>query len=485
MTRLNKVRSRTRNTGDLVSVEQIASSLANDNIRIAVQYVPTDKLIRPKRQLKKHDDKKIALLGASILENGLLRPILVDENFRIVAGCAVWMAATHIGLAQVPVVQVTHLSEEQLRIYAIADNQMVNSSPWNLEVLGDEFQDLGIISLGLPEGLKLELSGFTTSQIDDMIIGKGEPEVSKADKLQIGSSVCRAGDIYEMGPHRLICGDALQAETYATLMQGDRAQMVISDPPYNVPINGHVAGKGKFAEFAQASGEMSSAEFTQFLMFSFSNVAYVSVDGSVHYHFMDWRHIREIVDAGCSVYDEHKNVIVWDKGRASQGAFYRSQHELVFVFKKGKAPHINNFGLGETGRFRANVQCYKPPSNFARKSDPGQGGHPTIKSVAMFADFIRDCSKRGGIILDCFAGAGTTLLAAELTGRQARLIEIDPGYCDLAIRLWQKKTGKQAVLAATGQSFDTLAILRDADAPVDAESNNHADLTSDQGGNDV
>lgn len=460
MTRLNKVRTRTRAADRLVAVEQVPAPLANDNIRIAVQYVPTDKLTLPKRQLKKHDDKKIALLGASILENGLLRPILVDEKLRIVSGSAVWMAATHIGMAEVPVVQVAHLSEEQLRIYAIADNQMANTSPWNLEILGDEFRDLGIVSLGLPEGLKLELSGFATSQIDDMIIGKAEPEFSEAEELQVGSSVCRAGEIYELGPHRIICGDALQAQTYVSLMQGNRAQMVISDPPYNVQINGHVAGKGKFAEFAQASGEMTSPEFTQFLTTAFSHTADVSVNGSIHYHFMDWRHMREILDAGCSVYDEHKNLIIWDKGRASLGTFYRSQHELVFVFKKGKAPHINNFSLGDTGRFRTNLQGYPPPSNFARKSDPGQGGHPTIKSVAMFADFMRDCSKRGGIILDCFAGAGTTLLAAELTGRQSRLIEIDPGYCDLAIRLWQEKTGNQAVLAATGESFDVLAERR-------------------------
>ncbi len=481
MTRLNKVRTRTRAADRLVTVEQVPSPLASDNIRISVQYVPTEKLILPKRQLKKHDDKKIALLGASILENGLLRPILVDEKLRIVSGSAVWMAAAQIGMTAVPVVQVMHLSEEQLRIYAIADNQMANTSPWNLEILGDEFQDLGIISLGLPEGLKLELSGFSASQIDDMVIGKAEPEPNYVDEAPTGSSVCRAGEIYELGHHRIICGDALQAQTHEALMQGDRAQMVISDPPYNVQINGHVAGKGKFAEFAQASGEMSSTEFTQFLTTAFSHAADASTDGSIHYHYIDWRHMREMLDAGSDVYDEHKNVIVWDKGRGGQSAFYRSQHELVFVFKKGKAPHINNFGLGETGRFRTNVQCYQPPSNFARKSDPGQGGHPTIKSVAMFADFMRDCSKRGGIILDCFAGAGTTLLAAELTGRKARLIEIDPGYCDLAIRLWQEKTGKQALLVATRESFDALAIVRN----VDAEVNDTADLTSDEGGNDA
>lgn len=482
MTRLKKVRSRTRSTTNLGAIEQIPSPLANDNVRIAITYVTADKLTLPKRQLKKHDDKKIATLSASIVENGLLRPILVDKNFRIVSGSAVWKAAVHIGMAEVPVVQVTHLSEEQLRIYAIADNQMANTSTFILENLAAEFQELSIISLGLPEGLKLELSGFATSQIDDMIIGKAEHEPTDVDEAP---TVCRAGEIYELGPHRIICGDALQAQTYVSLMQGDRAQMVISDPPYDVKINGNVAGKGKFAEFAQASGEMSSPEFTQFLTTAFSHTGDVSVDGSIHYHFMDWRHMREILDAGCSVYDEHKNVIVWDKGRGGQSSFYRSQHELVFVFKKGKAPHINNFNLGETGRFRTNVQSYPPPSNFARKSDPGQGGHPTIKSVAMFADFMRDCSKRGGIILDCFAGAGTTLLAAELTGRKARLIEIDPGYCDLAIRLWQEKTGKQAVLATTGESFDTLAMLRNADAAADAEANHCAVLTSDEGGDDA
>lgn len=451
-----KVRSRVRATADEVS----PPALANDNIRIAVNYVATDKLVPPRRQLKKHDAKKLALLGASILEHGLLRPILVDSEQNIVAGCAVWMAAKEIGMAEVPVVEVTHLSREQLRIYAIADNQLANISPWNIELLSEEFRELSDISLDLPEGLNLELTGFAASEIDDLVIVRPESDGVDDGALPTRPAVCRAGEIWQLGHHRLICGDALKAETYAALMPGEHAQIVISDPPFNVPVSGHVAGKGKFAEFAQASGEMSSAEFTEFLTTAFGHVANVSIDGSIHYHFMDWRHMREMLDAGAAVYDEHKNLIIWDKGRGAQGAFYRSQHELVFVFKKGKTPHINNFGLGETGRYRTNVQTYAPPSNFARRSDPGQGGHPTIKNVAMFADFMRDCSKRGGIVLDCFGGAGTTLLAAELTGRKARLVEIDPGYCDLTIRLWQEKTGKAAVLAATGESFDALAAER-------------------------
>jgi DNA modification methylase len=250
---------------------------------------------------------------------------------------------------------------------------------------------------------------------------------------------------------------------FGQLMAGELAQMVITDPPYNVPIDGHVCGLGKVkhAEFAMASGEMSEAEFESFLSAALGNLAAFSRDGSIHYVFMDWRHIAEILAAGRSAYTELKNLVVWNKDNGGMGAFYRSKHELVFVFKKGRAKHINNFELGQHGRYRTNVWDYAGISSLGDGRAEQLAMHPTVKPVALIADAIRDCSKRGGIVLDAFGGSGTTLIAAEETGRKARLVEIDPRYADVTVRRWQKMTGKQALLDSSGVPFDELEGNRD------------------------
>jgi DNA modification methylase len=246
-------------------------------------------------------------------------------------------------------------------------------------------------------------------------------------------------------------------------MAGEFAQMVITDPPYNVPIDGHVCGLGKVrhAEFAMASGEMSQAQFEAFLSTALGNLAAFSRDGSIHYVFMDWRHMEEILAAGRSAYSEFKNLVVWNKDNGGMGAFYRSKHELVFVFKKGTAKHINNFELGQHGRYRTNVWDYAGISSLGPDRDEQLAMHPTVKPVALIADAIRDCSKRRGIILDAFGGSGTTLIAAEQTGRKARIVEIAPAYADVTVRRWQAMTGKQAVLASSRVAFDDLEGHRD------------------------
>jgi hypothetical protein len=234
---------------------------------------------------------------------------------------------------------------------------------------------------------------------------------------------------------------------------------VIADSPYNVKINGHVSGTGSFTEFAMASGEMSGAGFTDFLTSAFNHLAHYSIDGSIHFQFMDWRHMGEMLAAGGAAYSELKNLLIWNKGSAGLGTFYRSQHELVFAWKSGAQPHINNFGLGETGRWRSNVLDYPGCAGFRKGRNEDLADHPTVKNLTMIADLIRDRSKRGGIVLDSF-GAGTTLIAAERTGRRGRLIELDPHYCDVTVRRWHKRSGKTATLAATGQTFDEVASAR-------------------------
>jgi hypothetical protein len=234
--------------------------------------------------------------------------------------------------------------------------------------------------------------------------------------------------------------------------------MLVTDPPFNVPIAGHAMGRGKVRHrnFMQASGEMSAAEFTRFLEKAITCFIEFSADGSIHDIFMDWRHLPELLGAGLSQYSEWKNLLVWNKTNAGQGSFYRSKHELIAVFKNGTGAHVNNFGLGKQ-RYRTNVLDYPGVNSLhpARKGDLAL--HPTVKPLALIADLIRDCSKRHGIILDPFGGSGTTMLAAERTGRVARLIELDPLYVDVAVRRWEVFSGTAARHAGSGRSFEEIA----------------------------
>jgi len=285
-----------------------------------------------------------------------------------------------------------------------------------------------------------------------------EPGTEDPDDVQVEAvleePVSQLGDLWQLGEHRLLCGDALDAASYAAVLDGEQAQMSISDVPYNVPIDGHVCGGGKIKhrEFAMASGEMSPAEFTAFLGKYFAHTHAALIDGGISFAFIDWRHAPELLAAAAPRFEAPRQMCVWVKDNAGMGTFYRSQHELVYAFKKGSAPHINNFELGQHGRYRTNVWNY--PGVNSGKGRQLLALHPTVKPVSLIADAIRDCSHRKGIVLDSFAGSGTILIAAERTGRRARAIELDPGYVDVAVQRWQRVTGKKAVLAATGQTWD-------------------------------
>jgi DNA modification methylase len=271
-----------------------------------------------------------------------------------------------------------------------------------------------------------------------------------------GAAVSRHGDMWRLGEHLLLCGDALSTEPYERLLAGEKAQLVIADAPYNVRINGNVTSKSLHREFLMASGEMSSKDYTDFLTRAFANLITFSEDGSIHFLFIDWRHLAELLAAG-EQFTELKNLICWNKQTAGMGSFYRSQHELIFAFKNGSKPHINNFGLGEKGRHRSNIWDYPGLSGWGRARDSELAMHPTVKPLAMIADAIKDCSKKNGIVLDCFGGSGTTLIAAERTGRRARLIELDPLYVDVIIRRFEAATGRKALLDHCGRSFESVA----------------------------
>jgi len=427
---------------------------------LTVEYRPITTLKPHPRNPRTHSKKQVRKIADSINAFGWTNPILIDDNGGVIAGHGRIQAAELLGITTVPTIRIEHLTEAQKHAYILADNRLAEEAGWDRDLLTLELKYV----IELDASFDLTLTGFEMGEIDVLI---DEPPDTKADALPpidtTAPLVSQPGDLWMLGRHRLLCGDALKPESYVTLMGNDRAQMVFTDPPYNVPIDGHVCGLGgiKHREFAMAAGEMSETEFIAFLNTVFARLTENSVDGAIHYVCMDWRHVFEVMSAARPVYAEFKNLCVWAKGNGGMGAFYRSQHELVFVLKHGSAPHVNNFELGQHGRYRTNVWQYPGISSMGAGRTEALKMHPTVKPVAMVADAIKDCSKRNGIILDPFAGSGTTVIAAEQTGRIAYAMELDPIYVDTAIRRWQELTGEAAILTATGQSFEQRALERE------------------------
>ncbi len=409
------------------------------------------------RNARTHSRKQVKQIARSIKRFGFTNPVLIDGENLIIAGHGRVEAALQLQMRSVPCLRVDHLSPAEIRAYMIADNQIALNAGWDEELLGLELKELQTIDADFD----LELTGFSIAEIDHLIESgtPSEPNDPADDRLPEdldGPPRCRPGDIYRLGDHRLISGDARDRDVVTALMDGERAQMVFTDPPYNVPIAGHVSGLGatQHREFAMASGEMSVAEFVAFLKASFRILVEFSVDGSIHFICMDWRHLAETQTAAEGVYAELKNLIVWVKDNGGMGTFYRSRHELIFAFKNGAEPHVNSFELGQHGRYRTNVWEYKGVNT--RKAGRGEelSLHPTVKPVAMIADAIRDVSGRNGLVLDLFGGSGSTLIAAHKTGRRARLCELDPIYCDRTIRRWERYAKDDAVQVACGLPED-------------------------------
>jgi DNA modification methylase len=428
-----------------------------DNIHpdldLAIVYRRVDEMTPAARNPRTHTRKQIQQIADSIARFGFVTPILIDADGTIIAGHGRVAAAALLGLDRVPTVRLDHMTEPQRRAYALADNKLAENAGWDRELLALELQYLDDLDLDFD----LSVTGFEIGEIDLLLDDPGpDPAVDQVPPVDASApAVSRPGDLWRLGRHRLLCGDATDAEAYDQLLAGEPAQMVFIDPPYNLRIDGHVCGSGaiKHREFAMAAGEMSEAEFTGFLQTVFGHLAAHSADGAIHFVCMDWRHLFEVLTAGRAVYSELKNVCIWNKSSAGMGSFYRSQHELVLVFKAGTAPHINTFELGQYGRHRSNVWDHPGvgPINGGRRDELAL--HPTVKPVQLVADAILDCSHRRGLVLDAFAGAGTTVIAAERTGRQAYAMELDPTYVDTTIRRWQQFTGDQAVHAETGRSF--------------------------------
>lgn len=435
--------------------EYIPDNLNVENVSISS--------IKPyKNNPKIHNNKQVQQIMNSITEFKFTSPILIDEHNEILAGHGRYLAAQKLGLNEVPAIKLPHLTEAQKKAYRIADNKLTENGEWDFNLLKIELQDIE----NLDFGCSLDITGFDVGEIDVILdTSLSDKEVKLDEKANAvpfipeDEIISKEGDIWQLGDHKIICGNSLIEETYKKLLENKKADMIFTDPPYNVKVEGHICGNGKYhhKEFAMASGEMSENEFQDFLTKNFTLLKEFSKDGSLHYICMDWRHIKEIILAG-SIYDKFENLCVWNKSNGGMGSLYRSKHELVFIFQNGLNQHLNNIELGKHGRYRTNVWDYPGVNSFTNNDNLKL--HPTVKPMEMVRDAILDITKRNGIVLDTFLGSGTTLIAAEKSNRICYGIELEPLYVDTTIRRWQDLTKKSAVHVQTGKTYGELLKIK-------------------------
>jgi DNA modification methylase len=430
-------------------------SIASPRLPRALIYRTPGSIQINERNARVHSKRQIQKIAKSIAAFGHIVPIVVDEKQVVLKGHATLEAAKFLGLATVPTITVSGLSDSQKRAFMIADNRLAQDAGWNYEVLGSEFEELS--DLLRPIDLDLSITGFDPAEIDIILRDHGPTKPDPGDAIPAvePNPVARPGDLWRLRDHHILCGDARSAADLDRLLAEARARLVFTDPPYNVRIAGHVQGRGrvKHREFAFASGEMTDDEYVNFLSQSCRNIARVCVDGAIAFICTDWRHFEALLKAARTASAELKNVIVWNKTSPGQGTFYRSQHELILAWKVGSGPHINAFELGQHGRMRSNVWTYPGANSFRAGRHDELAMHPTLKPVALVADAIRDCSLKGDLVLDVFLGSGTTIMAAEKVGRRGFGMEYDPAYVDVSIRRWQQYTRADAVLLADGRTF--------------------------------
>ena len=410
------------------------------------------------RNARTHSKRQLKQIVSSMKAFGFTNPVLIDERDMLIAGHGRIVAARTLGIAQIPSIRITHLSDAGRRALMLADNKIALNAGWDNELLANELADLSEMELSFD----IDLTGFEIGEVDIII---GDASDGTQDEAEIAPEpdpdatvITRRGDLWQLGSHKILCGDAPNPDHVKRLMGNELVDVGFTDPPYNVKINGHVSGAGKIKhrEFAEAAGEMSREAFTAFLKESLALGAAYSRSGAVWFTCMDWRHIGELLAAGEEVFDAFLNLCVWSKTNGGMGSLYRSQHELVFVFRKGGKTHRNNVQLGRFGRNRTNVWTYAGVNTFRDGRMEELKAHPTAKPVAMIKDALLDVSKRGDIVLDPFMGGGATLIAAERSSRKARGLEIDPAYFDVILRRWRKETGREPVRAGDGKTLTQL-----------------------------
>jgi DNA modification methylase len=435
--------------------------MKSQTAELSIRYQPIRNLKHNPRNSRTHSPRQIRQIADSIRAFGFNNPVLVDKDNTIIAGHGRVAAAKLLGMTDVPTIRLDSLSTDQIRAYVITDNRLAEKAGWDKSILAIEFQQL----LNVESEFDITVTGFEIPEID-LILSAEETEPDPDDLFEVDEAsepITQPEDLWELGKHRILCGTALEQECYARLLGKKRrvADVVFVDPPFNVRVDGNVSGNGTIhhREFQMASGEMNEFQFISFLTSSLKLLASNSATGSVHFVCMDWRHMGELLSAGRQVYESLLNVCVWVKNNGGMGSFYRSRHELVFVFRNGKGKHRNNIQLGQYGRNRTNVWEYAGINTLSKVGEEGNllALHPTVKPVAMVADALLDCSAPGDIVLDAFLGSGSTVIAAERTGRLCYGIELDPIYVDTAIKRWQRYTGNHAVHLASGKRFDDIA----------------------------
>jgi len=391
---------------------------------LSVKYVPISSLRSNPHNARVHTPRQVRQIGRSLEAFDFIVPVLTDANNNIIAGHGRVLAAKQCGWHEVPVIRLEHLSEAQAQAFAIADNRLTEVSTWDGRLLAEILSGLAECELDFD----IEATGFSMIEIDlriESLSGAAARSPDPDDHLPSAvnrPSATKAGDLWVLGKHRILCGDSRDQRSYDTLTQRALARMVFTDPPYNVRIDGHATGRGRIRhrEFAMGSGEMSEREFADFLVSVLQLLARHCAQGSLHYLCIDWRHLSTLLQAGQQAYTELKNICVWVKDQAGLGSFYRSRHELVLVYKSGVGSSRNNIELGRHGRDRTNVWNYPGVNGFGRHGEEGNllALHPTTKPVGLIADAILDCTKRGELVLDPFLGSGSTLMAAQRVGRE-------------------------------------------------------------------
>jgi DNA modification methylase len=438
------------------------SRLPSKPLSLAITYRCVDGLKLDPANPRRHSKKQVQQIAGSIGAFGLNVPILIDREGNVIAGHGRLLACGELGITEVPTLCLDHLTAAQARAFMIADNRLTEIATWDDRLLAQQLKDLSLLGLDF----SIEVTGFEMGEIDLRIASledmpdRIDDPADAVPELPARPPLSKVGDLWVLGRHRLLCGSALDSAAFEALLDQERAGMVFTDPPDNVPIDGCASGLGAIhhRSFPMVSGEMDKAGYTAFLGQAFRNLAAFSNDGSIHFVCMDWRYLDELMAAGRDAYGELINLCVWTKDNGAVGSLYRSQHELVFVFKHGRRGHPNNVKRGRFGRNRSDVWRYAGANSFTgcAKEDNLSALHRTVKPVAMVADAILDCSARGEIVLDAFLGSGTTVIAAERTGRRCYGLELDPACIDTVVRRWQRLTDRSAQHAVSGRGFDDL-----------------------------
>ena len=431
------------------------------SLNLSVKAVSTGRLRPAQRNARLHPPEQIRQLAQSIKAFGFITPILVDKDNRIRAGHGRFLAAKQLALPQVPVIRIEHLTDAQATAFQIADNRLTDLSHFDDQILAETLKELSELDLTF----NLEAIGFSTAEIDLRIEGlsieSDKPDAADSiPELSDQPAVSRLGDLWQLGSHRVFCGDSRELSAFDALMGGTKANVVFTDPPRALAAADHAPGYGKVEhqEFEMGGGHTVSDNYTAFLTTSAKLAAQYSTDGSIHFWCMHWRRVSELLAAGSLAYSELKDTCVWTRSRDGTGSLYRNAHEFVLVFKTGTAEHCNNIKRGRNGRDRTNVWSFAHGKRPRRRGDAGQrlALYSTAKPVALIEDALLDCSNPGDTVLDPFLGVGSTLIAAQRVGRACRGIEIDSGCLDLTIRRWQHHTGEFAIHAISGQRFDDI-----------------------------